>query len=182
MKSARLSPLEKRFWRFRFHVRFLRKRFRRFHRSGFRFRFGFRDHPVCLSPKDGESRGSEQRVCRVSMLRSWQGAARSMVEKEITKGAKRVWSRAAYSLVVSGLQKGPAERGHVKKLQKVSKIVFGTSQHVSRRAKNVKNRQKSFSTLFDNSRAEHQFSGPFWGGSAVMLSDGTRTGFKLRRP
>ena len=60
---------------------------------------------------------------------------------------------------LSGLQKGPAERGHVKKRQKSSKSVkkfFGTFRQFSRRAKNVKNRQKmskSFSTLFDNFRA-----------------------------
>ena len=60
---------------------------------------------------------------------------------------------------VSGLQKGPAERGHVKKRQKSSKSVkniFDTFRRFSRRAKNVKNRQKvskSFSTLFDNFRA-----------------------------
>ena len=60
---------------------------------------------------------------------------------------------------ISGLQKGPAERGHVKKRQKLSKSVkkfFDTFRHFSLRAKNVKNRQKvskSFSTLFDNFRA-----------------------------
>ena len=60
---------------------------------------------------------------------------------------------------ISGLQKGPAERGHVKKRQKSSKTVkkfFDTFRPFSRRAKNVKNRQKvskSFSTLFDNFRA-----------------------------
>ena len=70
-----------------------------------------------------------------------------------------------------GLQKGPAERGHVKKRQKSSKSVkkfFDTFRHFSRRARKVKNRQKvskSFSTLFDISLARHQFSGPFWGGS-----------------
>ena len=60
---------------------------------------------------------------------------------------------------ISGLQKGPVERGHVKKRQKSSKSVkkfFDTFRHFSRRAKNVKNRQKvskHFSTLFDNLRA-----------------------------
>ena len=60
---------------------------------------------------------------------------------------------------VSGLQKGPAERGHVKKRQKSSKSVkkfFDTFRQFSRRAKNVKNRQKvskTFSPLFDNFRA-----------------------------
>ena len=62
-------------------------------------------------------------------------------------------------LFISGLQKGSAERGHVKKRQKSSKSVkkfFDTFRQFSRRAKNVKNRQKvskSFSTLFDNFRA-----------------------------
>ena len=61
--------------------------------------------------------------------------------------------------LISGLQKGPAERGHVKKSQKSSKSVkkfFDTFRQFSRRAKNVKNRQKAskmFSTLFDNFRA-----------------------------
>ena len=67
----------------------------------------------------------------------------------------------------SGPQKGPAERGHVKKRQKSSKSVkniFDTFRHFSRRAKNVKNRPKvskifrHFLTIF----AGHQFSGPFW--------------------
>ena len=57
----------------------------------------------------------------------------------------------------SGLQKGPAERGHVKKRQKSSKSVkkfFDTFRQFSRRAKNVKYRQKvskifrHFSTIF----------------------------------
>ena len=60
---------------------------------------------------------------------------------------------------LSGLQKGPAERGHVKKRQKSSKSVkkfFDTFRPFSRRAKNVKKRQKGFSTVF----AQHHFSGP----------------------
>ena len=72
----------------------------------------------------------------------------------------------------SRLQKGPAERGHVKKRQKSSKSVkkfFGTFRQFSCRAKNVKNRQKvskSFSTIF----ARLHFSGPFWGGSDRNVS------------
>ena len=72
---------------------------------------------------------------------------------------------------ISGLQKGPAERGHVKKRQKSSKSIkelFDTFRQFSRRAKNVKNRQKaskSFSTLFDNFRAAPFFR-PLLGGSA----------------
>ena len=64
---------------------------------------------------------------------------------------------------VSGLQKGLAERGHVKNRQKVSKVF----RQFSRTAKHVKNRQKaskSFSTLFDNFRAAPSFR-PLLGGS-----------------
>ena len=74
------------------------------------------------------------------------------------------------SLVLSGLQKGPAERGHVKNRQKVSKSFFDTFRQFSRRAKNVKNRQKmskSSSTLFDNFRAAPFFR-PLLGGSEVL--------------
>ena len=52
--------------------------------------------------------------------------------------------------IFSGLQKRPAERGHVQKCQKESRIFFDTFQHFSRRAKKVINRQH-FSTLFDTS-------------------------------
>ena len=75
-----------------------------------------------------------------------------------------------YDFPVSGLQKGPAERGHVKKRQKSStsvKKLFETFRQFSRRAKNVKNRQKvskSFSTLFDNFRVAPFFR-PLLGGS-----------------
>ena len=64
---------------------------------------------------------------------------------------------------VSGPQKGPTERGHVKKRQKSSRSVkytFDTFRHFSRRAKNVKSRQKvskTISTLFDNFRAAPVF-------------------------
>ena len=79
-------------------------------------------------------------------------------------------SIAESDVKVSGLQKGPAERGHVKKRQKSSKSVkkfFDTFRHFSRRAKSVKNRQKvskHFSTLFDKFRAAPFFR-PFLGGS-----------------
>ena len=79
-------------------------------------------------------------------------SAQTLVRTEIP-------SRNLREKEVSGLQKGPAERGHVKKRQKASKSVkniFDTFRHFSRGAKNVKNRQKvskSFSTLFDNFRA-----------------------------
>ena len=57
--------------------------------------------------------------------------------------------------IISGLQKGPAERGHVKKRQKSSKSVkkfFDTFRQFSRRAKNVKNRQKVSKSFFDTFR------------------------------
>ena len=75
--------------------------------------------------------------------------------------------------VSAGPQKGPAERGHVKKSKKSSKSVkniFDTFRQFSRRAKNVKIVKKCqyvfrhFSTIF----ARHQFSGPFWGGSECV--------------
>ena len=54
---------------------------------------------------------------------------------------------------ISGLQKGPAERGNVKKRQKSPKSVKKFFDNFSRRAKNVKNRQKaskSVKKFFDN--------------------------------
>ena len=74
-------------------------------------------------------------------------------------GSPEFRAGGAFVSGISGLQKGPAERGHIKKRQKSSKSVkkfFDTFRQFSRRAKNVKNRQKaskSFSTLFDNFRA-----------------------------
>ena len=71
---------------------------------------------------------------------------------------------------LSGLQKGPAEKGHVKKRQKSPKSVkkfLTLFRQFSRRAKNVKNPQKaskSFSTHFNNFRAAPFFR-PLLGGS-----------------
>ena len=79
---------------------------------------------------------------------------------------------SAFSPIFSGLQKGPARRGHVKKRQKSSKSVkkfSDTFRQFSCRAKNVKNRQKasnSFSTLFNNFRAAPYFR-PLLGGSEI---------------
>ena len=72
--------------------------------------------------------------------------------------------------------KGPAERGHVKKCQKVFRHL---STMFSRRAKNVKNRQKvfrHFSTIF----AQHHFSGPFWEAlSRVKARSSLARGYKF---
>ena len=79
----------------------------------------------------------------------------------------------AFLLTVSGSQKGPAERGQVKKRRKSSKSVkrfFDTFRRFSRRAKNVKNRQKvskGFSTLFDDFRVA-PFSRPLLGSSDTV--------------
>ena len=87
-------------------------------------------------------------------------------------------TRVCSPTFVSGLQKGPAERGHVKKRQNSSKSVkkfFDTFRQFSRRAKNVKNRQKtskSFSTLFDNFRAAPFFR-PLLGGSPTFVLQGS---------
>ena len=81
------------------------------------------------------------------------------VSEGLRRGQLRTLQNPIQNAFISGLQKGPAERGHVKKHQKSSKSVkkfFDTFRQFSRRAKNVKNRQKvskSFSTLFDNFRA-----------------------------
>ena len=49
--------------------------------------------------------------------------------------------------------KGPAERGHVKKRQKASKIFLTFLDFFSRRARSVKNRQKVSKILSDTFRA-----------------------------
>ena len=71
-------------------------------------------------------------------------------------------------MFISRTQKGPAERGHVKNRQEVSKIYSSQTPTLfdifSRRAKIVKKCQKYFSTTF----ARHQLSGPFLGGSKFM--------------
>ena len=69
-------------------------------------------------------------------------------------------------LKISGPQKGPAERGHVKKRQKSSKSVkniFDTFRHFSRRAKKHQKSSESVKTLFDNFRAAPVFR-PLLGG------------------
>ena len=78
---------------------------------------------------------------------------------------------------VSGLQKGPAERGHIKKRQKSSKCVKNVFRHFSRRAKKtskiVQKCQKVF-RHFSTNFARHQFSGPsFLGGSERGSPRGT---------
>ena len=79
----------------------------------------------------------------------------------------------SYPLLVSfclfsGLRKGPAERGHVKKRQKSSKsekvfrhfsTIFVQGKKRSKSSKSVKKFFVHFSTIF----ARHHFSGPFWG-------------------
>ena len=65
---------------------------------------------------------------------------------------------------LSGLQKGPAERGHVKKRQRSSKIFatlfdsFRAEQKVSKIVQKCQKYFRHFSTIF----VRHQFSGPFW--------------------
>ena len=102
------------------------------------------------------------RACKAGSKGDWKHVCAFM--QSLAKVSKACRSLAKVGEPeVSGLQKGPAERGHVKKRQKSSKSVkkfFDTFRQFSRRAKNVKNRQKvskSFSTIF----ARHLFSGPF---------------------
>ena len=71
-------------------------------------------------------------------------------------------------IFVSGPQKGPAERGHVKKRQKPSKSVkniFDTFRQFSRKRQKV---SKIFSTLFGNFRAAPVFR-PLLGGSDLRV-------------
>ena len=73
------------------------------------------------------------------------------------------------SLSLSGLQKGPAERGHVKKRQDSSKS-FDIFRQFSRRAKNVN--KKSPKRIFDTFRqfsCGTNFTAPF-GGLSLCLS------------
>ena len=83
----------------------------------------------------------------------------------VEKGGGWKTSRMTPLPKISGLQKGPAERGHVKKRQKASKsfsTLFDSFRAGQKTSKIVKKCQKvfrHFSTIF----ARHHFSGPFWG-------------------
>ena len=83
-------------------------------------------------------------------------------------------SESTASFPISGLQEGPAERGHVKKTQKVSKsfsTLFDNLCAGQKTSKIVKKCQKvfrHFSTFF----ARHHFCGPF--GGALGTHTGTR--------
>ena len=77
-------------------------------------------------------------------------------------------------LLISGLQKGPTESGHVKKREKSSKSVKEFFDNFRAGQKNVKNRQKTSKKFFDTFR---QFSrGTFfpapliWGALISALS------------
>ena len=79
---------------------------------------------------------------------------------------------SAERYILSGPQRGPAERGQVKNVkirqsfsQKVSNIFstlfdnFRAGQRTSKIVKKCQTNFRNFSTIF----AQHQFSGPFWG-------------------
>ena len=71
---------------------------------------------------------------------------------------------------LSGPQKGPAERDHGKKRQKVSQR-YSTLFDIFRAGQKVKDRQKvsKYVRQFSIGFARHQFSGPFWG-ALIFLS------------
>ena len=81
----------------------------------------------------------------------------------------------------SGLQKGPAERGHVKNRQKVSKSFstlfnnFSAGQKTSKIVEKCQKVFRHFSTIF----AQHHFSGPFWG--ALRITDLALRGIWFRK-
>ena len=71
-----------------------------------------------------------------------------------------------YRSIASGPQKGPAERGHVKKRQKYFSTLFDIFRAGQKSSKSVKN---NFSTLFDNFRAAPVFRS-LLGGSDIERS------------
>ena len=77
--------------------------------------------------------------------------------------------------LLSGPQRGPAERGHVKKCQNLSKSVkiFSTffAQGAKKRSKIIKKRQVCFLAFFDTFRAAPVFR-PLLGGSDLFPSLG----------
>ena len=86
--------------------------------------------------------------------------------------------KVAEQEIVSGLQKGPAERGHVKKTSKIVRNCQKVFRHFStifaqgkKTSKIVKKRQKVFSTLFDNFRAAPFFR-PLLGGALTLPTAG----------
>ena len=84
-------------------------------------------------------------------------------------GLELACSNRAWDLLLNGPQKGPAERGHVKKSQKSSKSVknifrrfstfFRAGQKKSKIVKKCQNSFRHVSTTF----ARHQFPAPFEG-------------------
>ena len=82
------------------------------------------------------------------------------------------WAEIPTKLIISGPQKGPVERGHIKNRQKVSKM-FSTAFDIFRAglktSKIAKKCQKIFWTLFDNFRAAPVFR-TLMGGSDKITS------------
>ena len=87
----------------------------------------------------------------------------------------------AGQLYISGPQKGPAERGHVKKRQETSKVVKKCQKyfrHFSTFFAQGKQRQKSSKSVknipsfFDNFRAAPVFR-PLWGPLIIAKPEGT---------
>ena len=112
--------------------------------------------------------GSYGFLCAVSMgryasgLGSWSRRFLTASVHLLIPGSD---TSAFHTPLFSGLQKGPADRGHVKKSRKVSKIFFDAFRHSPRRAKNRQRVSKIFLlTLFvDNFRAAPIFRPPLRG-------------------
>ena len=121
---------------------------------------------ICLAIEGGISVGSlRMKSLGPPPQEAWRVPARLTLRSETLL---RFFGLLCAGHKISGLQKGPAERGHVKERQKSSKSVkklFDTFRQFSRRAKK---RQKCFSTLFDNFRAAPFFR-PLWGGALTKF-------------
>ena len=80
---------------------------------------------------------------------------------------------------MSGLQKGPAERGHVEKVSKSVKKFFDTFRQFSRTAKNRQKSSKSVEKFFDTFRQFSRgakFFPPFLGASDLLQFLARRAG------
>ena len=99
----------------------------------------------------------------VALLRPWDIAKHIKETRPVQTSSAIPWIFRTLrfgAMFISGPQKGPAERGHVKKTSKIVKKCQKYFRHFSTFfAQGKKTSKSSKSVKF----ARHQFSGPFWG-------------------
>ena len=125
------------------------------------------------------------KLCAKALLHPASGS-RSLVDFPRGEAPSHRKDVTCTSENIGGPQKGPAERGHVKKRQKSSKIfstlfdIFRVGQKTSKIVKILKV-SKIFSTLFDNFRAAPVFR-PLSGGSEnnVAAQDFSHLNYKAK--